>query len=213
MLSVCLSVSLFQVLLGLNPETRIKPVIEYVKSRGVDAGAVPELLLQHPRIFEYKVGGGVISIGCYLPGICVWVWVGLVGCQGLQVTCVHAQRGDAGLSVYAGRRVTRGACAAVHLRHTALLHAGCVHTTHCSHTLTCAPLSLSPSLPTLPTPYLPTLPITHLSSQASPEGVNLVKGAARIQVRLHACVVLHSEHVNACAWSLHSECVVAVGCV
>lgn len=78
MLSVCLSVSLFQVLLGLNPETRIKPVIEYVKSRGVDAGAVPELLLQHPRIFEYKVGGGGLSaLGVICQGSvcgCGWGW-------------------------------------------------------------------------------------------------------------------------------------------
>jgi len=52
---ICNMASISVVLLGLNPETRIKPVIEYCKARGVEAGAVPQLLLQHPRIFEYKV--------------------------------------------------------------------------------------------------------------------------------------------------------------
>jgi hypothetical protein len=49
--------SISVVLLGLNPDTRIRPVIDYCRARGVEAGAVPQLLLQHPRIFEYKVRG------------------------------------------------------------------------------------------------------------------------------------------------------------
>lgn len=52
---ICNMASISVVLLGLNPETRIAPVVAYLKSRGVADGAVPELLLQHPRIFEYKV--------------------------------------------------------------------------------------------------------------------------------------------------------------
>jgi len=30
-------------------------VVEYCKARGVADGSVPELVLQNPRIFEYKV--------------------------------------------------------------------------------------------------------------------------------------------------------------
>eukprot|EP00798_Chlamydomonas_sp_ICE-L_P011184 gene11184-18798_t len=48
----CMSV----VLLGLNPETRLKATVEYLKSRGVTDESVPDLVLKHPRIFEYKVG-------------------------------------------------------------------------------------------------------------------------------------------------------------
>jgi hypothetical protein len=55
--------SISVVLLGLNPETRIRPIIEYLKSRGVEAGAVPELLLKHPRIFEYKVSANELCHG------------------------------------------------------------------------------------------------------------------------------------------------------
>jgi hypothetical protein len=47
----CISV----VLLGLNPETRLKPVTEYLLSRGVPANSIPDLVLKHPRIYEYKV--------------------------------------------------------------------------------------------------------------------------------------------------------------
>jgi len=59
---ICNMASISVVLLGLNPETRIKPVIKYVKARGVEAGAVPQLLLQHPRIFEYKVSPEGINL-------------------------------------------------------------------------------------------------------------------------------------------------------
>lgn len=52
---VCNMASISVVLLGLNPDTRIRPVIDYLRARGVEGGAIPELLLQHPRIFEYKV--------------------------------------------------------------------------------------------------------------------------------------------------------------
>jgi hypothetical protein len=44
------------VLLGLNPETRLRTVTAYLKSRGVSDGSVADLVLRHPRIFEYKVG-------------------------------------------------------------------------------------------------------------------------------------------------------------
>jgi hypothetical protein len=36
---ICNMASISVVLLGLNPDTRIRPVIDYVKSRGVEAGA------------------------------------------------------------------------------------------------------------------------------------------------------------------------------
>eukprot|EP00775_Hariotina_reticulata_P005283 gene5282-5518_t len=52
---ICNMSSISVVLLGLNPETRVKPVVEYCKARGVADGVVPELVLQNPRIFEYKM--------------------------------------------------------------------------------------------------------------------------------------------------------------
>jgi hypothetical protein len=52
---VCNMASISVVLLGLNPETRLKTVIEYLKSRGVQDSSVADLVLRHPRIFEYKV--------------------------------------------------------------------------------------------------------------------------------------------------------------
>jgi hypothetical protein len=51
------------VLLGLNPETRLKTVTDYLKSRGVSDGSVSDLVLRHPRIFEYKVGD-VLQFRC-----------------------------------------------------------------------------------------------------------------------------------------------------
>lgn len=50
----CISV----VLLGLNPETRMKSTVEYLKKRGVPDASIPDLVLKHPRIFEYKVEEG-----------------------------------------------------------------------------------------------------------------------------------------------------------
>ena len=47
--------SISVVLLGLNPDTRLKPVVEYLKSRGVAEDSIADLVLRHPRIFEYKV--------------------------------------------------------------------------------------------------------------------------------------------------------------
>jgi hypothetical protein len=53
---ICNMASISVVLLGLNPETRLKTVTDYLKSRGVSDGSVADLVLRHPRIFEYKVG-------------------------------------------------------------------------------------------------------------------------------------------------------------
>ncbi len=50
---VCNMASISVVLLGLNPETRLKPIVAYLEKRGVPKTAIPDLLLQHPRIFEY----------------------------------------------------------------------------------------------------------------------------------------------------------------
>jgi len=55
---ICNMASISMVLLGLNPETRLKPVVEYMKARGVPAGGVPDILLKHPRIFEYVTEAG-----------------------------------------------------------------------------------------------------------------------------------------------------------
>eukprot|EP00199_Chlamydomonas_sp_CCMP681_P006440 CAMPEP_0119106548 /NCGR_PEP_ID=MMETSP1180-20130426/4640_1 /TAXON_ID=3052 ORGANISM="Chlamydomonas cf sp, Strain CCMP681" /NCGR_SAMPLE_ID=MMETSP1180 /ASSEMBLY_ACC=CAM_ASM_000741 /LENGTH=218 /DNA_ID=CAMNT_0007091911 /DNA_START=90 /DNA_END=746 /DNA_ORIENTATION=+ len=51
---VCNMASISVVLLGLNPETRMRPVVAYLERRGVPASAVPDLVLKHPRLFEYK---------------------------------------------------------------------------------------------------------------------------------------------------------------
>lgn len=48
--------SISVVLLGLNPETRLRTVVEYLLKRGVPKDQVPDVVLKHPRIFEYKVG-------------------------------------------------------------------------------------------------------------------------------------------------------------
>lgn len=52
---ICNMASISVVLLGLNPETRLKAVVDYLKARGVPATQVPDVVLKHPRIFEYKV--------------------------------------------------------------------------------------------------------------------------------------------------------------
>jgi hypothetical protein len=52
---ICNMASVSVVLLGLNPQTRLAPVVAYLQRRGVPASVVPELLLEHPRIFEYRV--------------------------------------------------------------------------------------------------------------------------------------------------------------
>lgn len=52
---ICNMASISVVLLGLNPETRLRPVVEYLKKRGVPEGQIPDVVLKHPRIFEYKV--------------------------------------------------------------------------------------------------------------------------------------------------------------
>jgi hypothetical protein len=52
---ICNMASISVVLLGLNPETRLKTVTDYLKARGVPDGSIADLVLRHPRIFEYKV--------------------------------------------------------------------------------------------------------------------------------------------------------------
>ncbi|KAF8059703.1 hypothetical protein HT031_005111 [Scenedesmus sp. PABB004] len=52
---ICNMASISVVLLGLNPETRLAPVVAYCEARGVPRGSVADLVLRHPRIFEYKV--------------------------------------------------------------------------------------------------------------------------------------------------------------
>eukprot|EP00877_Chromochloris_zofingiensis_P010677 jgi/Chrzof1/5863/Cz16g18160.t1 len=52
---ICNMASISVVLLGLNPDTRLKPVVQYLEARGVPDASVPDLVLKHPRIFEYKV--------------------------------------------------------------------------------------------------------------------------------------------------------------
>eukprot|EP00879_Flechtneria_rotunda_P001587 GHRR01001746.1.p1 GENE.GHRR01001746.1~~GHRR01001746.1.p1 ORF type:complete len:243 (+),score=70.72 GHRR01001746.1:169-897(+) len=52
---VCNMASISVVLLGLNPETRLRSVVDYCRSRGVSDGSIADLVLRHPRIFEYKV--------------------------------------------------------------------------------------------------------------------------------------------------------------
>jgi hypothetical protein len=52
---ICNMASVSVVLLGLNPQTRLAPVVAYLERRGVPKAVVPELLLAHPRIFEYRV--------------------------------------------------------------------------------------------------------------------------------------------------------------
>jgi hypothetical protein len=53
---ICNMASISVVLLGLNPETRLATVVDYLKKRGLPADQVPDVVLKHPRIFEYKVG-------------------------------------------------------------------------------------------------------------------------------------------------------------
>ncbi|PNW71373.1 hypothetical protein CHLRE_16g651550v5 [Chlamydomonas reinhardtii] len=52
---ICNMASISVVLLGLNPETRLKSVVDYLKRRGVPDSGIPDLVLKHPRIFEYKL--------------------------------------------------------------------------------------------------------------------------------------------------------------
>ncbi|GFR46210.1 hypothetical protein Agub_g7749, partial [Astrephomene gubernaculifera] len=52
---ICNMASISVVLLGLNPETRIKSVVDYLQGRGVPDTAIPDLVLKHPRIFEYRL--------------------------------------------------------------------------------------------------------------------------------------------------------------
>ncbi|KAG2485315.1 hypothetical protein HYH03_015988 [Edaphochlamys debaryana] len=52
---ICNMASISVVLLGLNPETRLKAVVGYLKGRGVPDSGIPDLVLKHPRIFEYKL--------------------------------------------------------------------------------------------------------------------------------------------------------------
>jgi len=52
---ICNMASISVVLLGLNPETRLRPVVEYLQRRGVPDEGIPDLVLKHPRIFEYKL--------------------------------------------------------------------------------------------------------------------------------------------------------------
>lgn len=59
---ICNMASISVVLLGLNPETRMKAVVEYLKKRGVPDGGIPDLVLKHPRIFEYKVSEDGVTL-------------------------------------------------------------------------------------------------------------------------------------------------------
>lgn len=52
---VCNMASISVVLLGLNPDTRLRPVVDYLKRRGMPDESIPDLVLKHPRIFEYKL--------------------------------------------------------------------------------------------------------------------------------------------------------------
>lgn len=52
---ICNMASISVVLLGLNPETRLAPIVDYLKRRGMPDESIPDLVLKHPRIFEYKV--------------------------------------------------------------------------------------------------------------------------------------------------------------
>ncbi|PNH04516.1 hypothetical protein TSOC_009314, partial [Tetrabaena socialis] len=52
---ICNMASISVVLLGLNPETRLKAVVDYLKGRGVPDTSVADLVLKHPRIFEYRL--------------------------------------------------------------------------------------------------------------------------------------------------------------
>jgi hypothetical protein len=75
---ICNMASISVVLLGLNPDTRLKSVTEYLKSRGVSDASVADLVLRHPRIFEYKVRdcGSVIRYlhegGCLTAAWVTW---------------------------------------------------------------------------------------------------------------------------------------------
>jgi hypothetical protein len=71
---ICNMASISVVLLGLNPETRLKTVTDYLKSRGVSDGSVADLVLRHPRIFEYKVG-----VWDFRGPRCVWLFAAAVG--------------------------------------------------------------------------------------------------------------------------------------
>lgn len=55
---ICNMASISVVLLGLNPETRLKPIVSYLQSRGVPDASIPDLLLKHPRIVEYTIVEG-----------------------------------------------------------------------------------------------------------------------------------------------------------
>ncbi|KAJ9517132.1 hypothetical protein QJQ45_009114 [Haematococcus lacustris] len=61
---VCNMASISVVLLGLNPETRIKPVVEYLQRRGMPDESIPDLVLKHPRIFEYRLESSDASSLC-----------------------------------------------------------------------------------------------------------------------------------------------------
>lgn len=54
---ICNMASISVVLLGVNPDTRLRPIVEYLAKRGVPKGEIPDVVLKNPRIFEYKVGG------------------------------------------------------------------------------------------------------------------------------------------------------------
>lgn len=52
---ICNMASISVVLLGLNPETRLASVVSYLSRRGMPAESIPDLVLKHPRIFEYRL--------------------------------------------------------------------------------------------------------------------------------------------------------------
>lgn len=52
---ICNMASISVVLLGLNPDTRVQAVLDYLRQRGVPEGSLAEIAAKHPRIFEYKV--------------------------------------------------------------------------------------------------------------------------------------------------------------
>jgi hypothetical protein len=64
---ICNMCSVSVVLLGMNPETRLAPIVSYLERRGVPEGCIPDLLLAHPhwreRVDPARVGGFGASQG------------------------------------------------------------------------------------------------------------------------------------------------------
>ncbi|KAK9808965.1 hypothetical protein WJX72_007143 [[Myrmecia] bisecta] len=52
---VCNMASVARPLLGLDVDSQIRPVLDYVKSRGVKGEALVKVLIQHPKLLTYQV--------------------------------------------------------------------------------------------------------------------------------------------------------------